>query len=83
MSQEKTEDNRTAEVCNEEKKKSPLSDIKPKPLPTMIHTYTYHGENKSKYFLYKLKCFFYGHKHSCCGDIKRRCSHCYEVGRIF
>lgn len=36
-----------------------------------------------KYFLYKLKCFFYGHKHSCCGDIKRRCSHCYEVGRIF
>lgn len=48
MSQEKTEDNRTAEACNEEKKKSPLSDIKPKPLPTMIHTYTYHGENKSE-----------------------------------
>ena len=34
-------------------------------------------------FWYKLKCFLYGHKHSCCGDIKKRCSHCYEVGRIF
>lgn len=62
MSQEKTEDNRTAEACNEEKKKSPLSDIKPKPLPIMIHTYTYHGENKSEKGT--------NHKRKCCKKCK-------------
>lgn len=35
-------------VKNNESPKSPLADIKPKEIPTMKHTYEYHGEHKNK-----------------------------------
>ena len=35
-------------VKNNESPQSPLADIKPKEIPTMKHTYEYHGEHKNK-----------------------------------
>jgi len=31
----------------------------------------------------KFKCWLFGHKLTCCGDILKRCSTCHEKGRVY
>lgn len=34
------------------------------------------SSNKLQYIIYGFKCWLFGHKHSCCPDITKRCSRC-------